>query len=380
MPDLMSKGASRELILAVWARRKWVAILIFAFSFSAVASFTKALPDLYRADTTIMVEQELPDNAIKAAVSGDLELRLQAVNQQVLSRQHLQELIESFNLYPVMRAQAHSEMAIERMRSDIHFARKQAEQRYGRSTTVSFTLGYQGWDPQIVAQVSNGLALFYVKQNESLRQHEVVAVQTATISSGTSDLLSHKRQELMDLRTHFSDVYPDVIRLKAEIDALILYQHSEVNTTPEPASDLAGGTVAIATNRAPDVNTGQVVGTQFRILDYAIAPVQPDGPNRPRLLLMGFMLSLVLAATAVFVLEQFDASFHRVDELRSYTRVPVLASISRIATRTDTWRQRASFLLGMMLSLGVLVEIVRLSYAVGHHGESLVWVLSSRAP
>ena len=53
-------------------------------------------------------------------------------------------------------------------------------------------------------------------------------------------------------------------------------------------------------------------------------------PNRLRLVLMGLLLALAAMAAAVVVAEQFDTSFHSVDEVREFTAVPVLATIPQI--------------------------------------------------
>src|SRR5207302_8459774 len=71
-------------------------------------------------------------------------------------------------------------------------------------------------------------------------------------------------------------------------------------------------------------------GERFRILEPAEAPTDPSAPNRVRLLMMGFILALVAAFVAVLAVEQFDTSFHSVDELRGFTSIPVLASIPHI--------------------------------------------------
>src|SRR5256886_1397244 len=59
-------------------------------------------------------------------------------------------------------------------------------------------------------------------------------------------------------------------------------------------------------------------GEQFRILDPAV-PAREPVARRVRLMLMGLMLSLGLAAGAVVLAEQLDTSFHTVDELRRFT-------------------------------------------------------------
>ena len=72
-------------------------------------------------------------------------------------------------------------------------------------------------------------------------------------------------------------------------------------------------------------------GERFRILEAAIPPEGPSAPNRPFLMIFGVLAAIGLAAAVVILAEQFDNSFHSVEEVRSFTTVPVLATIPQIA-------------------------------------------------
>src|SRR3989449_6763339 len=80
-------------------------------------------------------------------------------------------------------------------------------------------------------------------------------------------------------------------------------------------------------------------GEQFRILDPAIPTKQPAAPNRFRLVLLGVLLALGGAVAAAVLAEHLDTSFHTHDDLRSFTKVPVLASIPRLVSGADAARQ-----------------------------------------
>src|SRR5439155_118915 len=72
-------------------------------------------------------------------------------------------------------------------------------------------------------------------------------------------------------------------------------------------------------------------GERFRILEAAIPPASPAAPNRLRLMILGLMLACAAAIGAIVTAEQFDPSFHSVEDLREFTNVIVLATIPRIA-------------------------------------------------
>ena len=166
-------------LLDVWARRKWLALLVFAAAFGAAAAVAVSLPDLYRSTATVIVEREQVSEAfVRPSVSAELETRIQLIREQVMSRARLTDLVRRFDLYREWRRKVPLDTVIERMRRDIQLELKGVEQPMsGRSSTIAFALSYIGRDPQVVAAVTNELAGVYV--NENTKQREGQAVRTA---------------------------------------------------------------------------------------------------------------------------------------------------------------------------------------------------------
>jgi uncharacterized protein involved in exopolysaccharide biosynthesis len=105
----------------LWIRRKWVALPVFSAVFAAVVSITISLPDLYRATATVLVEtQHVSEEFVRSSVSAELETRIQAIREDVMSRARLGELITRLDLYPELRAKGVApDAVIERMRRDV---------------------------------------------------------------------------------------------------------------------------------------------------------------------------------------------------------------------------------------------------------------------
>ena len=71
------------------------------------------------------------------------------------------------------------------------------------------------------------------------------------------------------------------------------------------------------------------------------------------------MLALGGATVAVVLAEHIDTSFHTLDDLRAFTKVPVLASVPRIVRATDTARQaRQRWLATALITLGLVLFVV----------------------
>lgn len=526
MDDEARKGAGLDLLRAVWRRRKWLTVAVFAAPFAATVSFAAFLPDIYRSTALVLVErQQVPEEFVRPTVTSPLETRLQTISQEILSRSRLEGLSNRFGLYADLRTRVTAEEVIQRMRRDIKLELKGVETRErGRRATIAFTISYQGTDPRKVAMVTNTLASFYIEENLKVRERQAagtaeflkaqldqvkarldsqearlgefkkrfvgqlpqdLTVNLATLerlnaqlrlnhdsqtralerhaalvkqlaesgwggiaagAEGAPDAtalrLARLRQELTELRTRFSDKYPDVVRVKAEI-ALLEQQLAEgkrenpkelhlpldpqavrlrqalaeaeaeikalkaeekrlradiaayqrrVQETPlrEQESqelsrdyDSTRELYASLLKRHAESQLAESMeqrqkGEQFRIIDPAIAAEQPAAPNRERLFLVGLLLALGTAAGAVVLAEQLDTSFHTVDDLRAFTPVPVLVSIPRIVRETDIRRRRRRLWLATASALLGTGLIVGASYLVARGNEQFVWMLAGR--
>lgn len=118
-------------------------------------------------------------------------------------------------------------------------------------------------------------------------------------------------------------------------------------------------------------------GERFRILEAAMPPSSPVAPNRNRLMIMGVILAFIVAAGAALMAEQFDSTFHSIDDLREFTRLPVLGAVSPIAPVTAG--RTVKFALATASAVAVIWIIVVLSTHAARGNEQLVWMLARGA-
>src|SRR4051812_34038563 len=237
---------------------------------------------------------------------------------------------------------------------------------------------------------------------ERQRLDTAVAPRTAP-SSPDAERLGKLSQQLADLRKQFTEAYPDVMRLTAEVEAL----NRQVAQHQAPQSPVAPGdadaaaqasaaladvttelralkdeehslrqTIALYQERVENVPKRQQElqdlsrdydatkerydtlakryeeaqlaeslergrsAEQFRILDPAIPPRAPIAPVRAKILALGFALAIGLAIGSVIAAEKLDTTFHSVEEVRAYLGLPMLPSVPLIASRAVTWRRR----------------------------------------
>jgi polysaccharide chain length determinant protein (PEP-CTERM system associated) len=124
---------------------------------------------------------------------------------------------------------------------------------------------------------------------------------------------------------------------------------------------------------AERAESGEVT-QELRVLDAAVPPVLPTGPARGLLLGLSFILALAVGIGAAVAVDWTDTSFHTIDDLRAFTKVPVLASIPEIAVTAPSARMRGLALAGVRLvALGALAFG---AFHLAHYGEGVVRVLS----
>jgi succinoglycan biosynthesis transport protein ExoP len=111
---------------------------------------------------------------------------------------------------------------------------------------------------------------------------------------------------------------------------------------------------------------------QFRILDSALPPRRPSAPNRMWLLIRGLAASLAFAFAAIVAAERLDTTFHTVEDLRSYSNLPVVAAVRWIPTQDQARLRRVKVGLvtaGVIAGLGIVAAG---GYYVASNNEQIV--------
>jgi hypothetical protein len=168
------------------------------------------------------------------------------------------------------------------------------------------------------------------------------------VRQASSARLTRLNQELAQMQEVYTSQYPDVIRLKSEIAALA---------------------------RLPKATAA--VGEEFRILDPAVPARNAVAPQRLLFILLGVGLGLAAAGAAVLIADQLDGSFHTLDELQAFSKVPVLVTIPHIGA-VPMVRHRF-WLTATPIAVG-LVVVVLASYHFASGNDQLAFLFSRGAP
>ena len=156
-------------------RRKKALIIPALIIFVIAAGVAFLLPRVYRSTAIILIEeQEIPKEYAISMVTSYAEQRIHTYTQRIMSSSQLTEIINRFNLYPDLRQKRNLEEIIEKMRKDIKLETisPEASDRRTTSTTVAFTVSYEGENPERVQQVANTLASLYLQENLKVREEK----------------------------------------------------------------------------------------------------------------------------------------------------------------------------------------------------------------
>lgn len=168
---LMQRELALEDYLDIARRRWWIlAVPAVIFSISAYA-MSLFLPSRYTSETVVLVEEPVvPENLVKPVLGGDVNQRLATMQEQILSRTRLQQIIEKFGLYQDDKGQPSMEDKVARFRKTITVSpvRPMAETR--ASGLPGFTVSVVAAKAYAAQQICTEITSFFMQQNVLLRE------------------------------------------------------------------------------------------------------------------------------------------------------------------------------------------------------------------
>src|SRR5574337_228283 len=150
-------------------RRKWLALAIFSVCLVGASTLCSVLPESYRSQTLILVEgQKIPDNYVQAVIGPTIEERLNSLQQQIMSRTVLTQVIHEFGLYPEIVHKNGIDSVIDRLRKDIRVTTMGARSQRGGIDAFSISFAHE--NPKIAMNVTAKLASHFIEENLKVRE------------------------------------------------------------------------------------------------------------------------------------------------------------------------------------------------------------------
>jgi polysaccharide chain length determinant protein (PEP-CTERM system associated) len=168
----------------------------------------------------VLVEQQkVPEQYVVPNVTVNLQDRLQAMTEQILSRTRLQSTINRFHLYETRKRWAITQAGdpVEQMRTDIKIELVAAPGRPEQLT--AFRIRYSAGTPQLAQQVNSELTSLFIDEN--LKSQEQLSESTNSfLESQLADARSKLEEQEAKVRTfkasHFGNL-PSQVETNVQI-------------------------------------------------------------------------------------------------------------------------------------------------------------------
>ena len=161
---------------AIIVHRKWPVIGSLLAGVMIAGVLCVVLPKSYRSSTLILIEnQKVPDDYVKGIGGANIEERLTMIQQQVMSRTLLSQIIEQFKLYEGQVERDGLESAIEGMRKEIKVETVGTTGTRGKSVEA-VTISFAHENPITAMKVTANLASLFIEENLKVREQLVTGV------------------------------------------------------------------------------------------------------------------------------------------------------------------------------------------------------------
>jgi len=484
-----------EDIIKILLRRRWYIIIPFCISMILGIFLVMTLPKIYSSETLVLLQSQRVNTQFVQPItsSADIDVMVNTIYQQILSRSNLKRIINEFKLFSGPKLEnmfLQDKIATIRKRISINVKRS-SDDRYG---IESFIISFKGKKPELVMKVTNALAKNFISENlkkreaytksasesfdkelsvlkERLKESELALKDFREKYSGGlpeqletnlraidrfSEQLISKQERLQDvknnlhevengisgtqnlqtaeeletydtlnrhqlvaqlreLKTRYTDQHPDIIRLKKKIDNLenevetpeenlqhenirkeikrleadvldlrrkISSHENLVENTPKREQELTvlernfdsiNATYNSYLERKRETTLAVNLEKKqkmehFHILDPASLPRRPSEPDMVRLFLFVIAAGLGIGGGLTFMLEYFDTSISKPDDIEISLGLPVLSTIPFICQPKDIRKKRCNQIMSCF-SIVVSFILFILFYMLAFIGE-----------
>ena len=223
-----TSSLSFEDIKAAIFKQKWLVIGVFLACVTAAGILCVVLPPSYRSQTLILVEsQKIPENYVQALVGPTIEERLNSIQQQVMSRTVLTQMVQEFDLYAEEVRRKGMEMVVERLRKDITVTTMAAKSQRSTSSIDAFSISFAHESPVTAMKVTAKLASNFIEENLKVREQLVEGASEFLEQelALAKDRLESQERSISQFKTKYMGELPEQVQVNVSaLDRLQLQQ------------------------------------------------------------------------------------------------------------------------------------------------------------
>ena len=188
----------REYLDLVRRRKSWILLICLGISV-CIAVVAMRLPNVYRAEATILVNPPKVNENFVTTMGENSGARLSTVRREVMSPTRLGQLVDELKMYSELRGKVSAQGLVARMQSAtaIEF------QDSGRQRVSSIHIAFTDADPDQAARAANRIAALFIERNLQARVQEIYGASQFLESElgETKQQLEAKEHTLQDLKS-----------------------------------------------------------------------------------------------------------------------------------------------------------------------------------
>jgi len=160
-----------------------------------------SIPPIYESSGTILVEsQQISPDLVAANNNTFADERIEVIRQRVMTREHLEAIIDKYNLFNSQSRQLSVSEKVDEMRNAITVSLVSAVVKGRGEVTIAFRLSFEHRQPEIANKVANELVTLFLDEN--IKQRTERASETTEFLTQEADKL---RVELEALENRLAD-------------------------------------------------------------------------------------------------------------------------------------------------------------------------------
>lgn len=171
--------------LDIIRRRLWILLICIVLCPVLAYLGSRLIPNRYTSQTVVLIEQQrVPDAFVKPVVTQELVARLANLQEQILSRSHLEPMIEKFGLYRKDVGKPPVDDLVELMRKNLRVEPIQDKGQVGGMT--GFSVSFTADNPRLAQQICSEITSMFIEENLRARERR---------AAGTTDFISKQLEE-----------------------------------------------------------------------------------------------------------------------------------------------------------------------------------------
>src|SRR5256885_17215395 len=141
---------------AIFRRRKWTLLICVVLCPLVALALSLVLPKEYTSQTVVLVQQPaVPESYVTEITSNDLKQRLTSLQEQILSRTKLEEIINKFQLYASDRGSVSMDALVDRLRKKIVVTPVKPMAETNSTQLPGFMIKVSNRDPALAQKLSS---------------------------------------------------------------------------------------------------------------------------------------------------------------------------------------------------------------------------------